>query len=308
MRRSLLPVSLVLALGCGQTPAKKDPPNEKPAPAPAPAAPASVPVPSSVAAASTPASNPAPASAPAEVGQAFEGLPGWLAVGAEPGTSNKYPWSPALDGAQLAIFSVADDPFWSKAKPGSSWVAVSPSGAAPVTLARVGNEPYGCDKTPTPMVSFTATGAVPPGAVWILPEGQTASSLAVEASEAKALPAGVTVAKDARVFKIGDAFLVYEVTGKKTATLKVFVGGAEKFSQEYVKEVPAGAEDGPISVAGSDNYDVDLPLGAFQFKNPDAVAVVLESRGYEGNGFPVLRLAGGEVKLLEGPGAYYCAF
>ena len=307
-------------LGCGQAKApepKKDAPKVEPKPVAATpdSTPVTPPPASTPMAASTPASaasGPIALTAPAGYPvYPYEGLPGWLALASAEkfdGAANY--WSPISTSYQASIFTY--DEAWSTIAAGTKLLAMSKTTGGEVSFAKVGEEPYGCDKTPTKMATFTGA-KLPEGAVWLLPAGTAgATPLEVKEGALTEIPASFAEeAKKAKVSKLllaGEVKLLFLATDKNKGKMVVFVNDEKKLEEPIDRQVMEGADPEPISFKGAGEVGVAYPIAAYRFGEKWPVGIVLNGSGFEGVGFGVLRVNATDVKLFDGISAYYCAF
>jgi hypothetical protein len=315
-------LSVVVAIGCGQGKApapKKDTPKVEPkpvvvAPDSTPVMPEPTPASASMAA-SIPASAAAgPISLTAPQGYPaypYEGLPGWLALAsAEKFDVATHYWSPLSTSYQASIFT--HDETWMTTATGTAFIAMGKMVGGEVAFAKVSEEPYGCDKTPTKMATFTGA-KLPEGAVWLLPKG-TAGFAPVEIKEGVVSDIPASFAEEAKkakvnkVLLIGDIKLLYLATDQAKGKMVVFVGDEKRLEEVIDRQVMAGADPEPITFKSAGEIGVSYPIAAYRFGEKWPVGIVLNGSGYEGVGFEVLRVNPTEAKLFDGISAYYCAF
>jgi hypothetical protein len=311
-------LSIGAFLGCGQTKApapKKDTPTAEPAGTPDSRPVTTEPPVKSASMTSLSSSAPvgpisltAPAGYPA---YPYEGLPGWLALASVEkfeGAVNY--WSPVSTTYQASIFTYEDT--WTATATGTKFIAMGKSVGGEVAFAKVSEEPYGCDKTPTKMATFTGTKQ-PEGVLWLLPQGPAGfAPLEIKEGTVTDIPASfVAEAKKSKVSKVllaGDVKLLYLAMDKAEGKLIVFVGNEKKLEEPIKRGEMSGADPEPITFKGAGEVGVPYPIAAYRFGEKWPVGIVLNSSGFEGVSFRVLRVNETEAKLFDGISAYYCAF
>jgi hypothetical protein len=306
MHTRIASLSLLFAIACGNAapskpaPVQSNPPTPAPAPVQAKNEPASTPAPTSAPAAS------APSTAPAALFQ-YKKIPGMLALGAGPKEKPLRYWSPQLENAQAAVIINKEDPLVAEAQKISDWTALSLAGKVPATKPTPAEVKYGCDQQSLlPTLTFQTASPVPEGPVWLLPPGAEAEALPIS-DELVRIPekTGKPVNRD---IKAGKVVMVYELADPYTVRVSAGADGQKLFEKTFTREEREGAPRTKLSLEkdGIDGYGT--PLGAFYFKSIDTTVIVLWDQGFEGNQFPLLVIDAQGAELLEGQGAYYCAF
>lgn len=250
---------------------------------------------------------------PASLPQQPFSVPGWLAFATKPQKEGKsqLPFSPTNPEAQIAIFS--DE--WAQVEPGTTLVAVAPEFKETVEFGRAQNEPYGCDDTPTPMATFSASQTIPEGAVWLLPQSQAdaATALPIETLSLDRvpdtlLPLDKRVPIQAQAWKAGNYTILLQKTGDNQAKLTLANNAEEIFTTEATHSSIPGSYEEPLDFSTPFQPGIPKPVGAFQFQGSETPLIVLWKPSFEGHGFQVIAPKQGGVELVDVGSVYYCAF
>lgn len=241
---------------------------------------------------------------------------GWLAFATRPNKNGRYtfPWSPVNSKAQVAIFS-DDANNWTRVKPGTSFLAITPALKQEVKFRRLGEEPYGCDDNPTKMPTFTASRPFPEGPVWLLPPGSnaTATALRLEPINLAKIPTNILPANrrkpsDARAWKAGSSTILLQKQSNLKVKLTVLANSQTVFTTNLEKYFFEGADKTPVNLSKDGEPGISQPVGAFQLNANQPPVIVLWKPGYEGHSFSILASDKGKIQQTELASVYYCAF
>ena len=248
--------------------------------------------------------------------QPFLPTPGWLGLATVTGGGRQqYPWSPAHPNGQAVI--VSDTEAWAKVKVGTPLVAVAPNFKQKVAFLRSSKERYGCDGVPTDMAAFSAPRRPPEGPVWLLPERDAQTAIAIPVQKlpfaqvpANLLPRPLPKNSEVRAWKAGSIIILQRKESAHKVKMTVANNSQIIFTQIQEKYFFNNGEPRPpLNLATAKGEPgISEPVGVFQLKANVTPTIVFWVPGYEGNGFTILASDGQKMKEYEGPSLYFCGY